>query len=353
MDAVPEDSCQLFGARKNSSMALEDDESVSKLYEPCSLSECADMILRPLGRDHYLCRNEEQFNQLTISDVILGVGTEQKTDTKKRIDISISHLGRFIDEVTVRNVNRIGLPLVKTLLNIETDADEDGVPLEDVENELCSVVGRILVRCDQVSSDSQSVRRFCSALLSDGEQLVYHKYKLLKSLKAGFKQLSYPSESDGRGLLAIVGMDKQFSMVKLQNRFTETYSKTLQDAFSRLISASKLAEKALLPEIAAAQVSVAGVSKDWGSLESSIDALIYELDRSKPFRTDIMETLVSFLLAHESVLPMYVYEDDRRKILYRVLRRSSESEMKEELREVIMHFVTLLEEFDPRIRISR
>ena len=326
-------------------MTLECSEKA--LYQPSSLSECIDLLSRPLAGDHFLRHAEERLNQITINDVILGVGTEQISDNKNRVDLSVSFLGDFLDEIVGKNVGRVGFPLIKMLVNLEVEADDDGVPIESAETRMCSLIGRILVRCDQVSMNIKDVESFCCDLLDDNEQLVYHKYKLLKALTSGFKEICDTREGKGKEVLAVVRQDDHFSITKLRNRFTETFSRTLIRTLNTKLGNSDQWGYVLFPEIIASQIVVASLCKDWNSLEIPINNLCRHIEKNSMIKEDLVQCVLSLLLSHGSVFPLFVSDVDNRNLLLRVLKRIGCAEIKDELKTVTSQLQSLLEETDP------
>ena len=323
----------------------------SLMYTLSSLSECADLLSRPLARDHYLSYDGDRMNQVRISDIITGVGTEQANALKQRVDVATDALGSFIDEICCRNLEELGFPVILSLLNQEIESDHDGVPHDVAETKLCSLVGRILVRCEQVCVDPHGVENFCIATLEDSEQLVYHKYKLLKAFKSGLEELSNARECGKSDLLETLRQDKYFSLVKLRGKFIETYTRTLsRTLIARLKNDSGIAHTALLPEIICAQVHVAKISKDWGSLEAPILDIIGFLELSSGSRPDLMQALCTLLLAHESVLPIFIAEIENRKRLVLTFRRSLSFDLSQDLRTVVSHIITLIDEVDHSFR---
>lgn len=159
-------------------------------YTPRSLWECYKLLSSPLGRDHILIKGVDKRNLRSFGEVIRGVGTECVKDCQLRVSQATRNMRSYKSEISFRNASSLGDGLLRSLLALETQTDEDGVPLEDEENIVTDLVSEIIVEM-HMKAGSASLLRLYDDIAGNKEVLVYTKYKLLRSFRKAVVNLEF------------------------------------------------------------------------------------------------------------------------------------------------------------------
>lgn len=249
----------------------------SSQYEPKSLAECLELLSGPVHRDHILVRDVDNWNQLSIQEVITGIGTEQIAEFKKRTDTALHAVHLFAHEITPRTTESLGLSLIKSLLCLEVDTDGDGVPLDESEAEICDNIARLFLRIEAVSKSRTCISDFVTRALLDKETLVYNKYKLLKSLRVGFRSLASRRTGvktilDDHNLNALVSVGDSRSKLALLNDFAANISSAFDCALVGILwnKDEQLTKSVLFAEIVQTILDVADCTQDVSLIGSSV-----------------------------------------------------------------------------------
>jgi len=276
------------------------------IYQPGCLAECLELLSRPLPRDHSLVRDSERVNIVSVHDVITGTGTERSAEESTRLTQAISRVTMFLDEISTRNVDLLGLPILNRLLQIEPDCDEDGVPVEESEDELCLIIAKVLIRIEAVIESRSVLSNPLSAFLCDKEQLMYNKYKLLKSvrfatgtLRSAIHGNNSPSSTE-TGILC--NYASTHSTLAVLNNFSATMSSAVGVSMKTTLQNKDalFLNKVLISELVETQVEVCRASRDWSQAASVLDQAIELIDSES--EEDIIKALMRLLLVDDRVL---------------------------------------------------
>ena len=293
-----------------------------KLYTPSSLVECLELLSHPLPRDHFLVRDSDKLNSVTLQDITTGTGTEQYSELARRRRVSLTSIPRFIDELTYRNVSSVGIGLINITLQIEPESDDDGVPIESSENSLCDIVGGILLQIQNVSCGSHPVTDFIKSFLTQKEQLVYNKYKLLKSVRSVTRSLTDSASNGIRKLdSSLVRAYSNMSSIAILNNFSDSSSLALKDSLKQILAQedSLLINKIIVVEMVDTQIQVCKDCGDWShAIElfvSASSSLVSSCDE------EVWRVLVRLLLADKLVLHILLHDEEDLGIVRRLLSR--------------------------------
>lgn len=299
----------------------ESDGSVDEEYErPTSLQECLSLLTLPLPRDHFLVKGIEDRNRIRVSDVITGTGTECQREAAKRQESALQNCHKFVDEISHRNSRQLGLGLVNALLSVETDVDEDGVPLEEDESKVCQLVGRILVEIQSKTREPRILEEASSSFLSNGEVLLYHKFKYLKSVRFGAEALgdSLASESDSTN---IVPFKPAQSLALIRDRYMACMSRSMSSELDRILSledTSLFVNKVLVNELVDTEILMSKTADDTHSLIPMIKSLVVYLKKSSIPDEELVKALLRLLTCSKQVL-QDVAEDESVVALLRIV----------------------------------
>jgi hypothetical protein len=212
----------------------------------------------------------------------------------------------FLDEISTRNVDLLGLPILNRLLQIEPDCDEDGVPVEESEDELCRIIAKVLIRVEAVIESRSVLSNPLSAFLCDKEQLMYNKYKLLKSvrfatgtLRSAIHGNNSPSSTE-TGILC--NYASTHSTLAVLNNFSATMSSAVGVSMKTTLQNKDalFLNKVLISELVETQVEVCRASRDWSQAASVLDQAIELIDSES--EEDIIKALMRLLLVDDRVL---------------------------------------------------
>ena len=292
---------------------------IGLLYEPSSLIECLELFSRPLPRDHFLIRDLERVNTVSIQDVITGTGTERLSERTARSDFALKALPCFIDEISPQCVDTVGLPLLSKLLEIEPECDEDGVPVEQAEDSLCQIISAVLLRLQAALDGSMTLSDSLSRFLCHNEQLMYNKYKLLKSTRFAVSSLECAlkaqAQPESKKTLALCSSSSSGSLMTVMNNFSSsvtsftgiTIRNTLRDKEGLFLT------KVLVGELVTTQIEVCKASKDWSQAAAVIEQAIDLIDEDA--EEDVVKALMRLLLIDERVLLAMTDNDENARRL--------------------------------------
>ena len=256
---------------------------------------------------------------MSVHDVITGTGTERLSEGSIRREEAISALPSLIDEISARNINELGLPILNQLLQIEPDCDEDGVPLEESEDSLCGISSEVLVRLQAVSNSNNLLPNSLFAFLNDKEQLMYNKYKLLKSSRFAIgalgKALQDRKSSTSERTTSLCTTSSSATTLAVLNNFASSVSSSLGLAMKEtLMNRDALfLNKVLVGELVTTQIEVCNVSKDWSQAATVLEQAIGLVDSDSD--EDVMKALMRLLVVDERVvLAITESEESARKL---------------------------------------
>ena len=244
---------------------------------PTCLAECLELLSRPVARDHYLIREADNLNQVSIQEVIAGIGTEKIEDSKKRQEAALYGVRIYMDEITSRTSMSLGISLINSLLCLEIDTDDDGVPLDEDEANVCDHIARLMLRVEAVSQSQMILADFFTRILLDKETLLYNKYKLLKAVRVACRSLtSWPADGSfslhRRNVQSLVPIANSKSTLAVLNDFAANVSLAFDRALVGLLSNQEIlpTNNVLIGEIMLTLIELANFTKDVGHIASSI-----------------------------------------------------------------------------------
>lgn len=308
-------------------------------YKPASLRECLDLLCQTLPRDHYLILDAEKRNNIRVSDIVTGTGTERSTEISSRSQHAIKALPQYIDEITARNCESLGIPLIHALLNVETDSDEDGVPLDESEARVSQIVGRCLLQLEVSSAGRPLVQDLISDILLSKEMLLYSKYITLKAARAAIELLDAssrsPSVADVSGLNFPIKSSLNQPLVQLRNRLSLSISVPSQAAVSSILGNTEgfFVNRAIFGDLIQTLLESARFGKDADMLVPSLMSILQFLRHS--FDIDVVKGLLNLVLFHNSVLSIIEEDDELCQLTRHVLKQLEGSDqLPVELKEV-------------------
>ena len=287
---------------------------------PTSLQECLSLLTLPLSRDHFLVKGKEDRNRIRVSDVITGTGTECQREAAQRKKSALQNCHKFVDEISHRNSRQLGLGLVNALLGVETDVDEDGVPLEEDESKVCQLVGRILVEIQSKTREPSILEEATSNILANSEVLLYHKYKLLKSVRFGAEALSNSLASKSY-ITNIVPFKPEQSLAVIRDRYMACIAKSTSSDLDRILSledTSLFVNKVLVNELVDTEIVMSKTADDTESLMPMIRSLVVYLKKSSMSDEEFVKALLRLLTCSKQVL-LDVAEDESIVALLRIV----------------------------------
>ena len=308
------------------------------LYCCSSLRECLEYLAAPLARDHFMNKDPENRNSVTISDIITGIGTEDPLRQKARTDQAIRTIPEFVDEIDGRNCEGLGTRVFHALLNVETDSDESGVPLDQEEDHVCRILGRILLRIQVVSPDRSLAKSMLVSIMNSKQVFPYQKYKVLKACRSAMLALSEQARSSGDRVECgkDASLQSRESALTVRSRLADSIAHTVDSALKELLSeeTSNELNDALFGDFIETLALASKIAKDCYLLEPSVTALL----RSLRLRFDIdrLRALLQLLLSNRSTLDLVCEDDDLRSQASRVLEEvKSRSDIHGELRDLV------------------
>ena len=285
-----------------------------RLYEPSSLAECVDLLSRPVHRDNPIFCDPESVNRKLISDLVTGVGTEQPLDTLKRKTLAASFIDDHRDDITSRTCGVLGISAVKCLLELEGETDDDGVPTDESEEKICGIIGRIIARMESVSISGPSVSDALQSILNDKNQLIYHKYKLLRAIRSGSKVLAdarvnpHLESLAGSTSYAMQGACK--SKIATLNGFVSGVSRIVEKSILETLAnkESLFLNKVLLNELVETAIELGRSGKDWTFVADTCERIIPTAEKEND--EDIIKPVLGLFLADRRVVQFLASEPD-------------------------------------------
>ena len=308
---------------------------------PQSLGECLQLLTQPLARDHILVKGDENRNQVSVGDVFTGVGTECPSEARSRVALAVAHTAEYIDEISSRNANALGTGLVRALLNVQTETDEEGVPLEEDENKICDIIGQCLLQIQAKSRDSRAVTNLSNSILSNSEVLMYAKYKYLKSVRSGVVALDTTNGPPTEPALpvsqtSIVQSHTQQALAVIRRNYSASVCKSVDGQLERVLNEPDLlwVNQVLVNELIESAIVVSKSTKDLDVLEAPIITLLKFLKTHND--GEVVKALLRVLLVDRLILIQLVEDEDTVKLLRVVMKRlKDDSSLPIEVRDVI------------------
>ena len=285
------------------------------IFSPCSIYECWDLLRSSIGRDNWLLKEYESRNSVSVGDVITGIGTEDPRELSLRQSAALGSLPLFLDEFTGRNVRMLGPGLIKALLCLETEADDDGIPIEHAEDAVNAIVGKVLVAVQSKVRDDRFVQKMLEELVSDGEVLFYCKYKLLKSVRSSLDSSQLRVDKIVAGLdsssLSAYG-SRAISPAELKRKYFISVNRCMDNQFSKAINLSNpnpFTHELLLVELLETKLALFAKSQnDVDLLLPFISELVWYLKKKENLTPHLVNAFMRLLLASRDVL-LEVVED--------------------------------------------
>jgi hypothetical protein len=336
--------------------ALSDDKLFSAedscLYEPSSLLECLELLSRPLQRDHYRMRDMDRLNYVTVEDVITGTGTEQSLSLKKRTDSAVSKVREFVDEISYRNAEAVGLHLLNRLLQIEPESDDEGVPLDESEKYLCDTIGMLITRIGAVSESGKTLGSFMQAFLTDKEQLMYNKYKLMKSVRSASLSLSQDAVNkascmEGGARATLFKSTTCDSAIALLNNICDSSSLAIRSAAKQLLlnEDSIFINTILINELVETQIQMSQLSKDWNNTALFIEETMELIGDTSEH--DVVKSFLRLMLIDRRILMELMDDKETLSGLWRLTNRlMMNKSLPEEVNEIIQTIHSSLDKGD-------
>jgi hypothetical protein len=287
---------------------------IAHLYEPSSLAECVDLLSRPVQRDNPLFCDPESVNRKFISDLVTGVGTEQPLDSFKRKDLAASFIHDHRYDITSRTCGVLGVSAIKCLLELEGETDDDGVPTDESEEKICGIMGRVIARMESVSTCGTLVPDALYSILNDKEQMIYHKYKLLRAIRSGSRMLADAQASPELALLSdsdSVAMQRSCkSNIATLNGFVSAVSRTIEKSILDTLAnkESLFLNKMLLNELVETAIELGRTGKDWTFMADTCERIVPTVEKEKD--EDIIKPVLRLLTADPRVVQSIASEPD-------------------------------------------
>ena len=295
-------------------------------YQPRSLWECHQLLSKPLGRDHILVKEVEKRNLISVGDVIRGVGTECMKESRLRSSLALSSIRTFVSEISSRNAAVLGGGLIRTLLALETNTDDDGVPLDEEENIVTDIVADLIMEI-QLKAGPEAIQDISDHVLRSREVLLYTKYKLLRSFRKAIVGLDSRLEKEKTARLAIIdhpphsshslaiaAVPTQRSLVSIHSSFSEFLAFSLDKHMKNITDAEKFnpfTDQIFLTELISTKLELFKKSKnDLSIIESSIPILTkFVIDHSQ-LDENFLRAYLQFLVVDPQVLTEIVTDSE-------------------------------------------
>jgi hypothetical protein len=291
-------------------------------FRPQSLWECYQLMSTPLPRDHSLVKGLDRRNQVKYSDIITGVSTESPSESLTRRSVAVEYVPGFIHELNRRNIPILGEGLVRQLLSLETDGDEDGIPTEADESRVTELIGRIVYEIQLKTTDKKLVENMLSSILSNREILFYTKYRLIKSVDHSVRCLSDQTISTSltsHSSTALAAYSPRELLVKVEH-FRHSISTLFSSQISRVLNSET--EMRFIGSIFVIEL-IDSLMKNFTEV-SQLEPVVVELGkfilRTDQVESDLCKLYLQLLLTDPRVLPELVEDEDIVCLIRRVLR---------------------------------
>ncbi len=300
-------------------------------YRPQSLWECYSLLCNALPRDHLLVKGLEKRNRVCFSDIITGVSTESETESLLRRSMALDNVPVHIGELNARNVAVLGEGLVRKLLAIETDTDDDGVPLEADEENVTNVVGSLLAEMRLKSDTSQTVDNLVSSILGNKEVLFYTKYKLLKSVDYSVRCLadchprhspslcshSSPSVSSG----SLLPKSSRSELARIRESYRSTMARTVSREIDHVVKDEQQMKFVGHVFVIELMNTLMKMYQDVSDLEPAVMSIGNHINRANYLDPDLIKNYLRMLLLDKRIMIELVEDDEIVNLLRRVMRK--------------------------------
>jgi len=324
----------------------------------------------PLSRDHFLVKEAEKRNRIKYSDVVNGVGTECTRESRLRKHIAVQNIRNFKEELSSRNCHALGEGIIRSLLAIETETDDDGIPLEKDENKITDLISEFLVEMHIKSPNPALVSKLTSHVLENKEVLFYTKYKLLNGLKKSVTGIDsrIQNEREIRKCIAenassptpsthvLIRVPQQKPLAVLKSTYIDSISNSLDKQVSNLAKTTdgnQFIDQLLLTELISAKRVIC--RDDPQELEPLVEMLCRFISNKRmELEENFIRAFLQTLVAKPEVMHAYVTNEDLLPLIRQSLNCIAEQDTRTSgLANDIMNIVRiLLECISPNMSFS-
>jgi hypothetical protein len=327
-------------------------------YQPRSLWECHQLLTSPLGRDHILIKEVDRRNLMSYGDVIRGVGTECMREARLRTSLAIGKVRDFRSEINSRNAPILGVGLIRAILALETSTDDDGVPVEEEENNMTDIVADLMLEI-QLKAGPSAIRNITDDILKSREILLYTKYKLLQSFRKAIVGLETRIETERSLRQAIednrcstntqnhslVHVSPARSLASIKASFSEFVSSSLDRHLQHITTQEKMnpfTDQILLTELIGTKLALFKNSKnDLSIIESAVTPLSQFVIDYPNLDENFVRAYLQLLVVTPQVLVEIVADQE---LLFVVRKAVTKLVHRDELPENVKEIIALIQD---------
>ncbi len=327
-------------------------------YQPRSLWECHQLLTSSIGRDHILIKEVDRRNLISYGDVIRGVGTECMKETRLRTFLALGKIRDFRSEISSRNAPILGAGLIRAILALETSTDDDGVPVEEEENNVTDIVADLMLEI-QMKAGPHAILNITDDILKSREILLYTKYKLLQSFRKAIvgletrieteRSLRQAIEDNGSSINpqnhSLVHIPQARSLASIKASFSDFVSSSLDRHLQHITTREKMnpfTDQILITELIGTKLALFKSSKnDISIIESAITPLSQFVIDYPSLDENFLRAYLQLLVVTPQVLVEIVADQD---MLFLVRKAVTKLVHRDELPKDVEEIIALIQD---------